>query len=84
MTYRIERYSAMGHDPTTLVYAENIGLLRTARILVRQYLHVARLTKARKWFPPDEMGGGEAYHDCRPSHPNAEGCGGFHIVEEQR
>lgn len=81
MTYRIERYSAMGHDPTTLVYAENITLLRTARILVRKYLHVARLTKARLWFPPDHMGGGEAYHDCPPSHPNAEGCGGFHIVE---
>ena len=57
MTYRIERYSAMGHDPTTLVYAENIARLQTARALVRQYLHVARLTKARQWFPPDDMGG---------------------------
>lgn len=81
LTYRVERYSAMGHDPTTLILGEWLSLAE-ARALVRRQLHVSRLTKARLWLPPDEMGGGEAYHDCRPSHPNAEGCGGFHIVPE--
>jgi len=80
-TYRVERYSAMGHDPTTLVQVEGLSL-KQARAFVRMQLHVTRLMKARLWSPPDDMGGGEAYHDCRPSHPNAEGCGGFHIIPE--
>ncbi len=76
--YRVERYS---RDATTLVWGKHLSL-QEARDLVRKHLRVSRLTKSRLWFPPDEMGGGEAYHDTRPSHPNADGCGGLHIVPE--
>lgn len=80
-TYRVERYSAAGHNPTTLIYASNVSR-KEALAIVRQHLHVSRLRKVRLWHPPEELGGGEGYHDCRPSHPNADGCGGYQIIPE--
>lgn len=74
--YIVDRYHGAG---SAVVEIWCTATLQEARALARRVLGVRRLSAARRWSPPEEMGGGEAYSAAAPSEAGSEGCEVVHI-----
>ena len=76
MAYIVKRYAPDGHGGPDK-FVGQVETLAEARAIVRDHLGVGRLHPARRWQPEDAE---EGWHDHPPSHPRADGCGGYVIV----
>lgn len=78
--YHVRYYGPDGHG--TSGRTEEFRSLDEAREAVRRKLGVKALRGSRRWSGSDDDV--EAYHEYPPSHPRADGCGGYVIATVER
>ena len=79
--YVVREYPADGCQPPPDAlwesFHETLGMARTQ---VRRLLHCSILRAVRQWYPDDAIEGWSMYP---PSHPRADGCGGYTISTQE-
>lgn len=76
--YEVAYYPPTGHGQDYMVSCHHT--LTDAREAVRRALGVRALRSSRRWSGKYRWDV-EAYHEYTASHPRADGCGGYVIVD---